>query len=504
MDVNPDLESFREQWRAEVRARNSAASGSQQQLTTSGHAESSRENAPRLSRSTHLSSGKPRFQDTDEDYVEARTFDVPDPAQVAKQEDHGKKEPVTALEHYERAVEKEEQGSLGDSLQLYRRAFRMDYKVDQKYKNKHFAAAWAKPAQPGKAAATPTGQESTQAPTETKSLTSEELIASFAGLSIEPAQPYIKGMPQPPCPIAGLPEEIVVHILQDVAIIDVGDFVRLSQVCKRFAWLVATEDRIWRQICLGRKFGFTGMHYDFATTINWNPLVKERTLLDDPDEVARCREEDAYATTIALLNTTYHSWQRMFRRRPRTRFNGCYISTINYIRPGQQTNSLAWNSPVHIVTYYRYLRLFRDGTAITLCTVEQPANVVHHMTKEALALHKGGAMSHLPSSVMQHALKARWRLSSAADHTADLEEGKEVSLADSEGDLFIESDRGDNYLYRMELSLRTAGKASRNNKLMWRGFYSYNKSADVWDEFSLKEIKPFFFSRVKSYGFGEL
>lgn len=389
----------------------------------------------------------------------------------------------------------------------------MDHKVEQKYKNKHHAAAWAKPAQTSIQDTAPAARDTGQPLADTKpskevkfsaenrSLTAEELVASFAGLSIEPAQPYIKGMPQPPCPIAGLPEEILVHILQDFALADVGDFVRLSRVCKRFAWLVGTEDSIWRQVCLDPKFGFTGMHYEFQTNVNWSAPAEEHMLLDDPAEVARRREKEAHATTVALLNITYHTWHRMFRRRPRTKFNGCYISTINYIRAGQQTNSLAWNSPVHIVTYYRYLRLFRDGTAITLCTVEEPSNVVHHMTKEALALHKGGAMAHLPSSTMQHALRARWRLSSAADLT---DEDKDLSLADSEGNLSIESDGGGNYLYRMELSLRTAGKSASNNKLAWRGFYSYNKSADVWDEFTLKDIKPFFFSRVKSYGFAEL
>jgi F-box protein 9 len=391
----------------------------------------------------------------------------------------------------------------------------MDHKVDQKYKNKHHAAAWAKPAQASKpdpstvrdAPQSHTDKKSSQdgqSSADSKPITAGELVASFAGLSIEPAQPYIKGMPQPPCPIADLPEEILIHILQELAAADVGDFVRLSRVCKRFAWLVSTEDSIWRRTCLGPKFGYAGMHYEFRTSANWRPLAEAHTLLDDAAqaaEAARRREEEAHATTVALLNTTYRTWQRMFRQRPRIRFNGCYISTINYIRAGQQTNSLAWNSPVHIVTYYRYLRLFRDGTAITLCTVEEPSNVVHHMTKEALALHKGGAMPHLPSSAMQHSLRARWRLSSAADF---VDEDNNVSLADTEGNLFIESDGGGNYLYRMELALRTAGKSASNNKLTWRGFYSYNKSTEEWDEFTLKDIKPFFFSRVKSYGFSEL
>lgn len=37
----------------------------------------------------------------------------------------GSAEPQSALEHYERAVEKETQGSLGDSLNLYRKAFKV-------------------------------------------------------------------------------------------------------------------------------------------------------------------------------------------------------------------------------------------------------------------------------------------------------------------------------------------------------------------------------------------
>lgn len=35
------------------------------------------------------------------------------------------KEPESALEHYEKAVERESQGNLGDSLNLYRKAFRV-------------------------------------------------------------------------------------------------------------------------------------------------------------------------------------------------------------------------------------------------------------------------------------------------------------------------------------------------------------------------------------------
>lgn len=399
----------------------------------------------------------------------------------------------------------------------------MDHRVDHNYRKKHFAAAWAKPAQPSSKTA-PAGAAA-QAPAPAP--TADELIASFAGLAIEPAAPPIKGTPPPPCPIAALPGEILVHVLRDVAAADVGDFVRLSRVCKRLAWLVVTEESIWRQVCLGARFGFGGMHYHFQVLVDWRPvgrtalwnLAVRRGLLDPesstPDDVPRLRAEQALDATHALLAVPAYrgSWQRMFRWRPRVRFNGCYISTVNYIRPGQQVNSVTWNSPVHIVTYYRYLRLFRDGTAISLCTVEEPAAVIHHMTMEALALHAKGAMAHLPSSVMQHALRARWQLSSAADRLwreggdgdEEMQQQEEVSLEDAEGTLYVENDGGGNYLYRMELALGSAGKGAKNNKLNWRGFYSFNKTSEVWDAFTLKQdnSKPWFFSRVKSYGFSE-
>lgn len=345
----------------------------------------------------------------------------------------------------------------------------------------------------------------------------KDLIASFSGLTIEPAAPPIEGMPPPPCPIASLPDEILVHILRDVAILDVGDFVRLAQVCKRLAFLVATEDRIWRRVCLGSEFGFGGMHYHFQRQVTWGPLTSDdllREATESPagkgqqDDVvpppltlkqrAELHAQEGEATTLAFYHSLYSSsWQRMFRLRPRIRFNGCYISTVNYIRAGMaNANSFTWNSPVHIVTYYRYLRFFRDGTVYSLLTTAEPADVVHHITREAVALHAGGAQHHLPSIVVQSALRGRWRLAHAGDNP-------HASLSEVEGDVVVETEGVSGYIYRLDLSLRSAGgkgTGTRNNKLVWRGFYSYNRLTDDWAEFALKNDKPFFFSRVKSYG----
>jgi F-box protein 9 len=152
-EANPDLESFREQWRAEVRSRH-PVSAQQQQPASSGPSTS-------VTSSSGVASAprKPpppptkkavTAQDGDDDYVQPRSFDDAVVAQTVASAERvqtgGSSEPVSALDHYEKAVEREAAGKLGDSLSLYRKAFRMDDNVDQKYKNKHFPRPPPKPA----------------------------------------------------------------------------------------------------------------------------------------------------------------------------------------------------------------------------------------------------------------------------------------------------------------------------------------------------------------------
>ena len=276
------------------------------------------------------------------------------------------------------------------------------------------------------------------------------------------------------------------------------------------------------------------MHYRWACTIIGAPLPISIGDLDaETDSVDQSNTippQDPFT-----LSPTYPTYRHMFQHRPRLRFNGCYISTVNYIRPGGSTASqVTWNSPVHIVTYYRYVRFFRDGTCASLLTTSEPADVVHHLTKENMhTRHAGG----LPSAVMNHCLRGRWRLSGDPYRTAaggrrrrgrrrknEAEAETEVEEEereddeedndnddDSEGTLSIETEGADaghanpKYMYKMALQLKSAGRpgATRNTKLAWIGYWSFNKLTDDWAEFGLRNDKAFFWSRVKSYGSGE-
>jgi len=440
---------------------------------------------------------------------------------------HG--EPKTALEHFERAVEKEDQGKLSDSLTHYRKAYRLDAKVDQEYKDKHYAHRWKQTnanTNPSNAAPTvpSTAHHSqSEAGGEPVPRTTDQLIASFANCEIPNADPIIEGDVPPPCPIRKLPTEVLLELLQHIAARDVSIYVRMASVCKKLAYHVYTENAIWKQIALGNEFGLASQKYHFGTDIQGRPAIWQALKEDDEDE-------KPIPSITADLFSNEQDWRDVFHSYPRIRFTGVYISTVNYTRSGGASVTPSnWGSQVHIVTYYRYLRFFRDGTVISLLTTHEPIEVVHFLTRENIAYVRAGsskqavhplnftsaapALLHhrdeksapppTAQNILKHALRGRWRLCHPSLDSVEV-----ASNAAAPGDLHIETEggAGPRYMYTMHLSLKNGNArnkfATKNNKLIWKGFWSYNSLANDWAEFQLRHDKAFWFSRVKSYGLG--
>lgn len=311
----------------------------------------------------------------------------------------GRTEPNSALEHYERAVEKEGQGNLGESLFHYRKAFRLDAKVDQSYKDKHFAHRW-KPAttDPSSTIETtapsatphPSGDQSGE---KSKTNPTEQLIASWSNEEIQSIPPIIEGDISPPCPIKDLPTEVLLELLQHIARFDVSIFTRLASVCKKLAYHVYTETSIWKNIALGPEFGLASQKYHFSTTVQGRPIIWQA--LEDADG----DERPLPSITINHFPAD-QDWRECFHSHPRIRFTGVYISTVNYTRAGGTSITPAtWTNSVHIVTYYRYLRFFRDGTVLSLLTTHEPVEVVHLLTKENIATVRATGPRHASSAV---------------------------------------------------------------------------------------------------------
>ncbi|KAF2208447.1 hypothetical protein CERZMDRAFT_49319 [Cercospora zeae-maydis SCOH1-5] len=520
-ETEAELEAFRQQWREEVSARNKQ-SKSGPSTSTPVDVSKSRQTHAGPSQAPGSSSSTLRNERFHEETAPKAYHDLPDKEEQLRLGTDGQElsrtvvaEPTSALEHYERAVEKETQGHLSESMRHYRKAFKLDDGVHEAYKRKHFPpSAFQKPKPTN---LNPPNASSTVPRTDHHSLhgsvagegfpaTLTQMVDQFSAMRIEPPEPETNLSPNGRCPLAELPEELLTHILTDLAINDVASFARLAQVCKRLAYLVMTEDSIWRQVAMTSNFGFPSMHYDFAVELDGSPVDQNEQLVkymasnaeDSDDEVPLppTPEERAIAFSALadrLLVSHYSSsWRQMFRSRPRIRFNGCYISTVNYTRAGAtSTNTLTWGAPVHVVTYFRYLRFLRDGSCISLLTTAEPADVVHHLTIENLHSEHYGNVQYVPSAVMKDALRGRWRLSGPASNQA------------IEGDVLIETEGVvPKYTYHMFLGLAHAGKGARNNKLAWKGFWSWNRLTDDWAKFELRNDKAFYWSRVKSYGDG--
>lgn len=125
--LNSELDSFRQQWLSDLRTRQgheASTQDSRQDETSSRNAARTQKReppAPSLAGGRHV-------PPDDEDYIQSRTFDepaAPSGRTLAGPESEPAKELVSALDHYEEAMEKEGQGNMGESLTLYRRAYRV-------------------------------------------------------------------------------------------------------------------------------------------------------------------------------------------------------------------------------------------------------------------------------------------------------------------------------------------------------------------------------------------
>lgn len=136
-----ELESFRQKWREEVNAKQKGKAGpSQSNQASPSKTQASNSNAPEApTHPTHhrrdgsleeVDEVEPHFYHDLGEKQHGRRLD-----ETATSHASSSQEPKSALEHYERAVEKESQGSLGDSLNLYRKAFKVLYRKLHLLKN---------------------------------------------------------------------------------------------------------------------------------------------------------------------------------------------------------------------------------------------------------------------------------------------------------------------------------------------------------------------------------
>jgi F-box protein 9 len=223
-------------------------------------------------------------------------------------------------------------------------------------------------------------------------------------------------------------------MLEHVILESVTSVHSFALACKKFLLLTRSQS-IWRSLC----------EYTYHT----HDIPKATSDMIQLDFVNRLYDGD---------------WMKMFIERPRIRFDGIYISTCHYIRPG--SSETAWNQPIHLVTYYRYIRFFPDGTILKYLSTDEPIHVVHALTRA----FKGKQVFH-----------GRYEIEDA---------NVTVSMRDKETRA---TER-----FQMKLLVKSTHRG-RHNKLAWEEYVSWSDVRGDKTTYNLKHMKPYYFSIVRSY-----
>lgn len=233
-----------------------------------------------------------------------------------------------------------------------------------------------------------------------------------------------------------LTDDILIEVCSILSYTDPRAHVSFSSTCSRISRL-AFSSIVYRQIC----------HQVYPYQVYSSSSIQLNNITKDQDQM--------------VANWDFQ-WSSMLNDRPFIKFKGCYISRVTYISDGQRT--ISFYAPVKLVTYFRYLRFYPDGTAIKLTTTDEPDLIIPNFNKDNINNFKMG-------------LKTRWTLEldglvTLIRHTSDydfIEELKIISL-------------GDRKYHR--LTWVSSGTISKEGE---RNYYNMRKE------------KPFNFSSVKSY-----
>ncbi|EEB08495.1 F-box protein Pof7 [Schizosaccharomyces japonicus yFS275] len=323
-----------------------------------------------------------------------------------------------ALELYSSAIKLEQQGELSDSLEKYRQAHKSHEDVEEVYRK----LERLKLAEGRRTAFTEDDK--------TKSVDSSEVNAPDELVTHRIISAIEK-----------LPQEVLLIVLQHCfrSMSDVKQLCTLSLVSRRFASALRS-DILYQQFC----------YYSVEDHEWFEPL---------------------HAIEQEVKESYNNSWKYMFRKKPRIRYDGCYIDRCRYFREG--TSDTGWNQVVHLITYYRYLRFYPDGSCIVYQSPSEPKDIVRLVNRFVPTLFTPSGFS----SAEVAAKVGTWSMSPS-------------------GHLVVSYNSSIRYTNVQELQVR-------GRRLHWLAFYSLHTQTSEKIDFPLTQNRDYFFSKVRSYSLTE-
>lgn len=404
-----------------------------------------------------------------------------------------------AIHLFEKAVEKEGTGLMSDAVEFYRKAFKLNQQVDLLYRKEVVLPKITEAKQEvGKNLAKKVDDAKVRKINVDKLLASFEHIEAVAPTGMEESDVTIKiskiGIDEeivdlkPISPLMNLPIDIWCHILEILLEIGPDSWFNFSITCKKNAYVGFGSKSIWRKIC---ELVYTNqVYYE-------NQAFLENNQVSDPevDKADLVQQLPVPMNQLQILPQYQMSWKYMLHNRPFVKFLGCYISVVNYQSEGaKHANSLSWSNPIRIITYYRYLRFYPDGSCVMALTHREPAFIVPILLKYNSEAKTGMIKQEILEGIQHTSDDLRiyhgfWTLSLANEVHVQLQEGSAPY-----------------YTFHYHFEIDNLGGIFNHAKLKWLKCYGVRRKMMENDEregqisdLSIKKESPFKFSRVKSY-----
>ncbi|KAI5895425.1 uncharacterized protein SCHCODRAFT_02573005 [Schizophyllum commune H4-8] len=444
VDDSDDLRKFREAWKAEVQRRRGHGHHPSTDSTahdTVDNVQDGQDDSECLpSTSTGTPDAAPRIRGK-----------VPTVHPTSTSTVHLNPKLTAALDVYRRAVQCEQRGALDDALTLYRQAFRMEPNIDRLYQREEMILTMLEPPPaPPSADETLAGQLQKglvpQPAVQVQGVvtgTLASVIAEFPhDVSFQP-EDETQGVP-----LNMLPDEILVHILLMVDVTTLERFATVSQKTR----LLTLDSGIWRALVVSTY---------------------------QPPQVPSM---EALTSVVASFQSDY---RRLYIEHPRVRLDGVYIAVCHYVRQGLSENH--WVNISHLITYNRFLRFFPNGDVLTLLANEE------HAPKDIIPQLK-------PELRMQGLLRGHWRIVGDTVELTNLMDasGRYEPRRPRRGSHAQHNPPRPRYAFTMDLQLRSR-PLGRWNKLEMASYNVMNLETGDISPVALKNERPFWFSKVKSY-----
>ncbi|KAG8749748.1 hypothetical protein FRC14_001130 [Serendipita sp. 396] len=476
MEETDELRRFREEWKREVQNRNTKEQAAEVR-SEEGHAATI--SATAISSTPILKSHPSSVVQK----IPLESFPTYQNAGNRRQ---------TALEFYTQAILLEEQGAHDEALALYRRAFKLDSNVDRAYHRltlereigglvndvgalslaAHPPSASSNAIKEGYGSMTILDDRRSVSPKAERRLRDsapKPHLPNWISTNLFDTQPISRlqfeaETETEPVHLNKLPDELLLLVLQTILqSADTKSLERFATVSKK-ARVITTEQGLWRSLV-------------------------QRTYI--PPQLIQEPQ--------SLLQLYGDDYRQFYIHQPRVRLDGVYIAVCHYVRTGHSEN--AWVHITHLITYHRYLRFLPDGTVLSFLSSD--STVSPQQVIPLLTLANAGVLG--SGQRLKSLSVGRWRLHHGRGGESDgdpslLEAGPYISI-DGLSDSGQSSTVTLKYTFSMRLGLRSK-PIGRWNKLDILHYSSIHIDTDEETPLPLKHERPYWFSKVKSYGSG--